>query len=404
MNIYNPREIAFIALMKAKQGIYIPETLCKWQKDMPSSRDLHLAQEIAFGAARQYYALDYLVRMLMGKIPKLKIKERIILHMAIYQYFFMDRIPVYAINNEMVKIAKKYCHRSFVGFINALLRKLPNSNLCLPKGNDTYEMSIRYSYPEFFVNELVNYYGIEKAKNIMDIGNKPSVMMARIRSGIFKDSNKSSAIVKVESLESFPYKPSEYYIQNITPTILVDYLCNGLKKYPKNILDLCASPGGKTINVFDHFPKANYIANDISTRKLKRIKENFSKYVIDAELNIARGENFHFDKMFDIIILDVPCSNCGVFNKRPEARWRFSEEYLKEMCKLQINLIKNSVKGITREGEIWYMTCSILPHENELVIEQACKDFNLKINGEMQLILPNEDGKDGGFACSLSIK
>jgi 16S rRNA (cytosine967-C5)-methyltransferase len=408
------REAAFLALLHSLRGDrFINEVLEQWRKtENPTSQDFNLAREIAYGSARMALALDYLAKELTPKKTfTLKLKEKALLRTAFYQSYFMDRIPQYAIVDETLKVAKNYCHKTFSGFLNAILRKIGQVPLELPKGDSMDALSIRYSYPLFFIEQLVRSYDLLLAKKIMEEGNQPASTFVRIRPGAPRNSLEgldvileepcAMALLKDPQLIPTIATSPDFYIQNITPSVLIANLAKELSP-PQRILDLCASPGGKTIAVHDSFPKAELYANDISEEKLKRLSENFSKYHLNVHLSCSLGENYTSSKLFDLIILDVPCSNSGVLNKRPEARWRISKQALDELAAMQWKLIKNARSLLAPGGEIWYMTCSILPCENEELAYKACLDFNLKMRTS-ENILPH-DNWDGGFACALRAK
>lgn len=411
------REAAYLALLSALQGkAYISETLHTWQKDQEvSGADFHLAQEIASGSIRMGKRLDFLAKQCrLKKNLKLKLKEKALLRTALYQFFFMERIPIYAIVNETIKIAHKYLHSSYAHFLNAILRKLPETPFHLPKGKSIEELSIYYSYPPFFVERLLTEYGEKDAEEILDTENTAPIIMARVGSMSVESIDQNLKfickqpfpMVLIEKTEQISIigRSSHYYIQNITPAYLIGSLCEYPILPPKSILDLCASPGGKTLATFDRFPHADYYANDRSENKIERMKENFSKYGLNAKISCFPAEELRIDQKFDIVIVDAPCSNSGVLNKRPEARWRITAEVLKELTEKQLSLIEHSLRFLAPNGLLWYMTCSILKEENEELIAAACQQFPLIRSGYMQTILPNKEGWDGGFACALKLK
>lgn len=411
----NAREAAFSAvLISIKNQTYVVDHLEKWRNQLePSIADFHLAREIAYGSVRMALALDYLaIQLTEQKKLNVKIAERVLMRTALYQACYMDRIPIYAIVNETIAIAKKHFHPSSVKFINAILRKLSKDIPQLPQGSNIKDLSIRYSYPEFFVGELIKDYGMKKGQEIMEEGNLPSQTMFRVRSNpktsfetlegieFLKDAPIKIGVLKNGSVLSAISGSQDCYIQNATPACLIHHLCQHVRA-PKKILDLCASPGGKIIAVHDYFPQAELAANDISEQKLSMIAENCGKYSIQAALSLCRGESFKSAEPFDIVIVDAPCSNSGVLNKRVEARWRLSAQSLKELESLQLALLENASKLIKEGGEIWYMTCSILKGENEFLASKAAQLFSLQIKFQ-ETILPNREGWDGGFACKLS--
>ena len=413
----NPREAAYLALLAAmREERFIADTLEKWAENLrPTPRDFHLAQQLAYGASQMALALDYLAEQSSkNKKLSLKGKERALLHIALYQHYFLDRVPLYAITDEMVKLARKYCHARFISYLNAMLRQLSSVSIQnLPQGDSIRELSIRYSYPIFFVEGVVKDYGLSQAKEILELGNLPSPTMVRVRPGHLIDDETDLQMICKEpclvarlkdtsSLFEIARSP-DYYIQNVTPAFLMGQLCCSCQ-CPGRVLDLCASPGGKLVALHDFFPEALLFANDVSADKIQRLSENCSKYGISPVMTCGKGEDFASkgQELFDVIILDVPCSNTGVLNKRPEARWRLSKVVLDDLEKIQLNLIEHAITLLEPQGELWYMTCSILKSENEKMVKNVCERYGLSVSAQYS-VLPNRDGWDGGYACALFV-
>ena len=267
----NPREAAYYSLLAfLRDEAFIFNSLEKWQSLMkPTAKDARLAREIAYGTARMALALDHIAKSLTNKEKlSLKTREKIIVRMAIYQYQYMDKIPIYAINNESIELAKKTCHESFVKFLNAILRRLPEQEIKLPKGRTVPELSIHYSYPQFFVQELIQNHGLDHAIEIMESENKPSPTMFRIRPGakisieaeddleLLAGTNRPVGVIKNPDRLPDIAQSKDFYIQNVTPAVLIDKLAQEAQS-PRGILDLCSSPGGKIIAAHDTFQKQN---------------------------------------------------------------------------------------------------------------------------------------------------
>lgn len=392
------REAAYLAVLSARhQDAYAADFLEQWRRSAhPSPQDYKMAQEIAYGTIRMAYALDFMAGQLADrKKLSLKPKERALLRCAIYQHAFMTRIPIYALVNESVALAKKYCHATFVAFLNAVLRRLSEVKLALPVGDSAEAQSVRLSYPLYFVQQVLKDYDHDVAREILELGNRPSPTMYRVRPGAdVKVMDAETALANVAS-------NSQYYIQNATPVHLMRTLSDAWGKgQPQSILDLCAAPGGKLLAVHDRFPQAHLYANDVSKKKLEILQSNAAKYGLKVQLSCLHGEEYRAEQPFDIAILDVPCSNTGVLNKRPEARWRLSEGYLLQQEQLQKKLLEHAVELIKPDGEIWYMTCSILKRENEALVQWAVEHLGLRVKKE-ERVLPTAEGWDGGYACAL---
>lgn len=307
-----------------------------------------------------------------GKLPS-KAKEKALLRCTLYQIYYMHSAPRYAIGQEMGNLAKKYCHSTFASFLNALIRKLPEELPEFPS------LGLKYSYPDALIGKLRKEYSLKEVEGILVQGNLPAKTSARIRPGFEMQKVAPEEVAEVAS-------SPEYYIMNATPAKLIEELSSFIK-VPESILDLCASPGGKLIALHDKFPKAMLFANDVSESKLTRLKENCEKYSMSVTFSQGEAQDYPEDTFYDLVVLDVPCSNTGVFSKHPEARWR--EENL---VPLQQALLEKAKKLVKPGGHIFYLTCSVLKEETpdcEKLFERQ--------------ILPLEEGQDGGYGCVIKI-
>lgn len=279
------REAAYLALLASlRQESYIADYLQAWQdRENPPSIDFALAKEIAYGSARLALSLDYLAASLSKRQNlSLKLKERALVRTALYQHFYMSKIPLYAIASESVELAKKHCHLTFAGFLYAILSRLSSETPILPSGKSPKDLSIHYSYPEVFVAWLLTDYGLSKTEEVLQAGNTPSKTMARIRPGSKREEaiggqalrtpDGEAEVVVIENADDIPRfaSASFCYIQNITPAVLTAQLAQHTP-IPKSILDLCASPGGKLLAAHDLFPQAELFGNDIAADKVERL-------------------------------------------------------------------------------------------------------------------------------------
>ncbi len=408
----NAREAAYLAVLASvqEQG-YAAESLERWQRSQqPKPTDISLARHIAYGTIQMANSLDHMAMQLTntGKL-NIKAKERLLLRSALFQAHFMERIPLYSIVNESVKLARKYFHPGFAKFLNALLRAYDTKKPSLPSQADPESWSTHYSYPHYYVDKLIAAYGLSQAQEILALGNLPAKAMVRIRQQGLEPLGSTLIhpaplpVVRVADatqLAELTTSP-DYYVQNVTPVYLIAKLAK-VSKCPKRILDLCAAPGGKSIAVHDLYPEAHLVANDASEARLKSLHENLQKFGITASVTCRKGELYPTDEKFDLIILDVPCSNSGVLNKRPEARWRLTPEALGQLEILQNTLLDHATRLLAPAGQIWYLTCSLLPSENEELIAKACQRLRLKVGPFMKTCLPNQEGWDGGFGCLLA--
>ncbi len=383
-----------------KKNEKIEKTLQKW-KDY-SFEDFSLAKHICFGVCRQKITLDFYSKQIA---KKLKIKERILLWMSLYQIFFLKKIPFYAIASESVEIAKLCISEKTAAFFHFIFSNFSTFTFKEPENEDWVH---RYSYPDFFIQKLLKQYKKKTIQNMLEQMNQPGKLFLRGRDKQFTEKQaklvyeNQSTVYELENgknLESLVKNPFCYF-QNITSVYLYEKLNEKTQIEPRNILDLCTGKGGKLILSHDLYPKAKLFANDISSKQIPFLKENLEKYKIEAKISQKPIEDLEFSETFDLILLDVPCSNSGVLNKRCEARWNLYEENIKNLVKIQQCVLKEAKRFLHPDGEIWYTTCSILQEENEDMINFAEK-IGFVVQRKVK-VLPNEKGWEGGFGVVFS--
>ena len=132
---------------------------------------------------------------------------------------------------------------------------------------------------------------------------------------------------------------------------------------PSRILDLCAGMGTKSRQMAMTWPESQIIATDKDPtrfnelRRVSSIHDNLST----VPFNQVQGP-------FDLVLLDVPCTNTGVLARRVEARYRFTDEGLAELVDLQRDILRRGWSLLAPGGHLLYATCSAEPEEGE---EQA---------------------------------
>lgn len=380
----NTRHIAVEAIAQyLAHGTFLNASL-----ERLAGQDQPLARQISHGTVQRLLSLEYLAQTISGrKALHLNAQERAILYSALYQAHFLPSLPLYAVVNEAVVLAKKLCRPSFSGFVNALLRTYSKAPPALPEGDSAVNLSLFYSYPLWFVRQLLRQNALQTVREILTAGNEPASLQARRRHSPFD-------MIELKSpSEKLMAGTSSLYIQGAAQVALIQHLYAHTSA-PQNLLDLCAAPGGKLLLAHELYPHSELFANDISLSRLALLKSNLENYGVKAHLSCGPGEQLATERKFDLVILDAPCSNSGVLNKRPEARWRLSPSALKSLQQRQVQLLKHASQLLSEKGSLWYLTCSILKAENENI----CNQVPLKVIAHKTLLTP-----EGGFGALLTV-
>ena len=185
----------------------------------------------------------------------------------------------------------------------------------------------------------------------------------------------------------------------------------------KQILDLCAAPGGKTMQLAAAGHQV--VAVDFSESRLGRLRENLERTQLDAKLVAANALNWKPKQQFDAILLDAPCSATGTFRRHPEVLYRARPRVIAEGAELQLSLLERASQWLSPGGGLVYSVCSLEPEEGEGVIRSFLQRHSeLRVSAPSDLpdfaaaspqgwvrILPDlleaEGGLDGFFMARL---
>lgn len=197
-------------------------------------------------------------------------------------------------------------------------------------------------------------------------------------------------------LEKIPYSQGGYWVESAKPSIgaTIEYLLGyysiqeAAAQIPvtlftdpedKTVLDACAAPGGKTVQLADAMDNTGVIvALDVNPRRLRALANQLERCRVKNAIvyQMDARETSRLGVKFDRILLDVPCS--GNFATDPKWFSRRTLQDVKRNAKRQREILAEAVKVLAEDGEIVYSTCSLEPEENELNIHWAVKNLGLK--------------------------
>jgi 16S rRNA (cytosine967-C5)-methyltransferase len=205
------------------------------------------------------------------------------------------------------------------------------------------------------------------------------------------------------------YADGAFIVQDPAMATCLDLLAlkPGLK-----VLDACAAPGGKTVQIAWRMgPPASeshlLVALDLHEDRLELVRANLARTrqtwvkVQQGDLTDNPGAALEPFGLFDRILIDAPCSNSGVLRRRPDARWRWTTKRMKKLAATQALLLENALTLLAPGGRLVYSTCSLEPEENRQQITALRKAHPELACVAVEERIPTRSQTDGSFSCAF---
>ncbi|UQW82782.1 16S rRNA (cytosine(967)-C(5))-methyltransferase RsmB [Staphylococcus edaphicus] len=430
----NVRALAFETIQdiindKAYSNIIINEVLSNSELNRA---DKGLFTELVYGTLKRKYTLDYLLKPFVQ--TKLKGWVRQLLWMSIYQYVYLDKIPEHAIINEAVEIAKYKGGPHNGNVVNGILRNVMRSDMpdFTEITDDKKRIAIEYSLPKWLVDHWTTHFGIEKtemiAQSFLDkVSTTVRVNLTRISiDDAIRRLTDDDYIVEqdrdIESclhisgkpiIESRMFKDGLVSIQDKSSMFVGELMA---LDQDDQVLDACSAPGGKACHIAEILNGTGHVdATDIHEHKIDLIDFNIRKLRLSNISAYEHDATEKYDKVYDKILVDAPCSGLGVLRHKPEIKYEQSQHAIESLVEIQLEILNNVKHSVKPGGTIVYSTCTIEQMENENVVYTFLKEnkdfefdtFEHPITGEkvktMQ-VLPQDFNSDGFFITRIRRK
>lgn len=376
----------------------------------------------------------------VSSVPVKKIKRPVLaaLLTGSAELIFM-KSEAYAVVNDYVNLIRMSKLKNLSGFVNAVLRAVAEKK---EAWLSELELTEYLSVPEELYALVSHAYNTETANKVFSdaLGAKvrPTVIRrmiskigeAALLAGLSEEGvslsktglSDDTFYAEGKSLSNTKlFQKGCFYIQDISSAMAVDAVKDLLSERSPEILDLCAAPGGKTFHAADLIKGGHIVSNDRSNYKKTLIDDNIRRFGFDnvtSFVSDASEYNPIWEKAFDLVIADVPCSGLGVIAHKGEIKYRVTEQTVRELSALQKKILENAARYVKSGGTLLYSTCTILPSENSLQIDGFLQDhpafkpvdFSLNLsecyrlpsvkNGRLQLI-NGIHPQDGFFIARL---
>ncbi len=418
----------------SRLGAY--EALRKWQEgygfvaeNIPSllkGQERAIAMDIAMGVCRNITLLEYNVRRRVKFMPSNEVRR--VLLTGMWQLYQKDRYPTHVSVDLTVELAKSLGLKKEVSLINAVMRKVDREGLEVPRHSKKIkDVAICYSHPTWLIHKWNENMGFDKMIRRCRVNiSEPRTFYRLNLSRCSKDEierefgevewrfERFFALDKPvgQMLAHSFFVEGKISIQDPASYLMVQLL--GLEG-KEILLDLCGAPGGKSALILEEFPEMPVVLGDLKWERLRRSRDLKERLGLKLTTVVADAQNVpYLSESFDRILIDAPCSNLGVLNRRPEAKWMVSEAELKKQSELQLGILNGAAALLKPGGVLVYGTCSPEPEETVQVVEAFLKEhpeFEVETarkwvhrhytEGMFLKIWPQPNSLDGFFGARL---
>jgi len=383
------RQAAIQALVAVESSDRVVGMVLSAAKVAPEARPF--AHELVAGVLRHRSHLDYTLAPLLKKtLDKMDAPVRAALRLAAYERGILQT-PAPAVGNEYVELMRSNKIASASALLNAIARRLPETLRPAPalEESPAVHLAIEHSQPEWLVRRWLKRFGVEECAALCAANNQPAALNLRVNTlrtcratvletlrerGLQATQGRFSPDAIIVEGGGDPSVWPEWraglIIAQDEAAQLVSLLA--APQTGQTIIDAAAAPGGKTTYLAQLMHgEGRIIACDVAPGRLKLVRENAQRLGL-ANIETQEGDLRELDCELppaDILLLDAPCLGTGTWRRRPDARWRKTVEQLKELSRLQRELLDAAAGKVRSGGVLVYSTCSLEPEENEVQVK-----------------------------------
>lgn len=392
-------------------------------------RDAAFYRELCYGTLRHFHYLNPIALSFLKKPFAQKDTDiYALLLIGLYQIIFL-RTPNHAALNSTVSAANKLKKGWAKGLLNAVLRNYirQHGNQELNSGHPLLtEKAALASHPKWLHKKIIEHWPLQQ-QQIIAYNNSPPPMSLRVNlqkisRGDYQallneldiicepDQNSHTGLTlnKAVDVAALPnFEQGWVSVQDIGAQHAAALLN---LKADLRVLDACAAPGGKTTHILESAQNLALTALDSNPNRLEQVTENLARCNKQATLihaDAADIKSWWDGQPFDRILLDAPCSGSGIISHHPDIKLLRRANDIAQFSQQQSRLLNQLWATLKEGGELLYCTCSIMPQENQQVIQafiaQTPSASLLAIDekwgidcSEGRQLLPNR-GKNGGF-------
>jgi len=335
------------------------------------SRDRAFARLLTAVMLRRMGQIDAVLAPFISKKPSDPVKD--ILRLGAAQLLFLDTPPHAAVATSVAICKQGYVAAS--GFVNAVLRRVAEKGADLLAAQDAAVLNT----PRWLWNSWEAAYGAPPTRamaeahlkepaldlTVKDPATTPSWAAALGAQVLPTGSLRLTAAGRVRELKG--YDEGAWWIQDAAAALPAKVLLHMIGDAPRDVIDLCAAPGGKTAQLA---ARGHHVtALDVSGARLALVRENLARLKLAADVVEADALTWRPARLADAVLLDAPCSATGTLRRHPDLPFLKTAPDLRAFAALQGQLLTAAAAMVKPGGFVLYSVCSLQPEERRAVVE-----------------------------------
>nr|WP_170540058.1 transcription antitermination factor NusB [Ruegeria arenilitoris] len=339
----------------------LSECLAAGALDRLAPEDRARAQRLTLETLRGLERADRLLEGHLRRTPALTVQNALRLGTV----ELCQGEAAHGVVNAMVEIiGRSRKHGRLKGLVNAVLRKIA------AEGPEAWPKMRVPRLPDWLREPLIAAWGTDAVKGMeqahfngapLDLTPKPG---ATIPMGTELPTG-SVRVADAGQVSALPgYANGDWWVQDAAAALPARILA---PRPGERVLDMCAAPGGKTLQLA--VAGAEVTALDISEARLARVRENLERTGLSAR--VVAGDALEHQGQYDAILLDAPCSATGTIRRHPDLPFAKDGSEFGGLIELQARMLAHAWTLLKPGGRLVYCTCSLLPDEGEVQIEEA---------------------------------
>ncbi len=425
----DPRAVAALALADVLGGQSLGEVLPRRSSDV-TGKDRGLVAELAFGVCRWYPRLQAIIGQLLQRPLKTKDRDiQALLLIGLHQ-LLNTRVPEHAAVAATVGASRALGKGWAAKLVNASLRRFIRERDAL-LATVMEQADARHAQPAWLIEALKQAWP-EHWQAICEALQQHPPMTLRVNVRRSKPADYAARLAG-QGITARPVAglPEALILDRPLDVEHLPGFADGLVSVQdagaqlaahlldarpgQRVLDACAAPGGKTCHLLEHVPDLDMTAIDVDARRLERVRENLDRLQLHARLltaDAAHPTDEWSAQPYQRILLDAPCSATGVIRRHPDIKLLRRADDIRALAARQAALLDALWPLLEHGGKLLYVTCSLMPMENQQQIESflqrqpAARALPLPerwghARGPGRQTLPGEDGMDGFFYALL---